>query len=88
MSKVYGLKHATGLMKIQHMNMMMDFKSNLADRKNNPLDRDQALLEIHRRMGGDFHSWYNKVYELRNSGEQKKYERAIFRKLHNLRKKG
>lgn len=83
--RVYGLKHATGKMKIQHMHMMMEFKADLKDKQENPPDRHVALAQIKDLMGSaDFNFWYDKVYELRRCDQHTAYEQAIFSKLEEL----
>lgn len=83
--RVYGLKHATGKMKIQHMHMMMDFKADLKEKQENPPDRHVALAQIKDLMGSaDFNTWYDKVYELRRCDQNAAYEQAIFSKLEEL----
>jgi len=87
MSKVYGLKRATPRMKYQHMNMVLDFRANLADLKSNPPDRHVALDEIHKRLGGDFYPWFEQVYRFRRDNLDEEYEQAIFKKLASLIRK-
>lgn len=85
--RVYGLKHATPRMKYQHMNMVLDFRANLAELKANPPDRHVMLEEIRKRMGGDFYEWFADIYRLRSANRQAEYEQAILKKLRALIRK-
>jgi hypothetical protein len=87
MSRVYGLKHATPRMKYVHMNMVLDWRANVADLKANPPDRHVMLEEIRRRMGGAFYEWFADVYKLRSADRQEEYEQAIVKKLRALIRK-
>ena len=82
--KVYGLKRATPRMKFIHMNHVMQWKDNLRDIINHPLDRHVALAHIHAIIGSDFETWYNEVYKLRAADRHAEYEQAIFQKLEEL----
>lgn len=49
--RVYGLKHATGLMKIQHMNRVMEFKASLKESQNNYIEPMCANPQCGKKQG-------------------------------------
>jgi len=67
----------------QHVTLT-EFQTEL--REHVALPREEALEEIKRRLGADFHGWFNEVYKLRSAGKQDEYEKVIFEKLELLTK--
>ncbi len=84
-ARVYGLKHATGSMKIHHMNMVLDWRAALTENMANPPDRHLALEAIKAADRAGFDAWYDEVYRLRRAGRQAEYEAAIFKKFNELK---
>jgi hypothetical protein len=82
---VYGLKHSTHKMQYHHMNMVLDWRRDLADRMHNPSEREQALKKIKEIMGNEpFDAWYREVHKLRVNHKSQEYENEIFKKLEEL----
>ena len=88
--KVYGLKHATGLMKIQHMHMMMDFKADLKEKQmsylmEQMLERQSALMFELMELDLAWEAWFDNNDNVPEFGSVKTRIEILERRIADLK---